>query len=86
MYGWSICDQSYNLPSPLWSYQLSGFLFSALLLILALIQTLKQSIDMYKATKQWQPNRYMKLLIKDGIIYYVLYVISFFYHSVCRAY
>ena len=62
---------------------LPGFLFSVLLLILALVQTLKQSIDMYKATKQWQPNRYMELLVKDGIIYFVLYVISLFYHFLC---
>lgn len=54
--------------------------FASLLLILALIQTLKQSWDMYKATKKWQPNRYIKLLMRDGIIYFVLYVALLFYH------
>ena len=86
LYDWSICGESYSVPSPLWSYELPSFLFSALLLILALIQTLKQSVEMYKATKQWQPNRYVKLLVKDGIIYFVLYVSWLFFHSFWHAY
>ncbi|KAF8452882.1 hypothetical protein L210DRAFT_3519884 [Boletus edulis BED1] len=32
---------------------------------------------MYKATKQWRPNRYMQKLVSDGIIYFVVNV---FYH------
>ena len=29
---------------------------------------------MYKATKQWQPNRYMERLVKDGIVYFLVCV------------
>ena len=86
LYGRSACNQSYSTPSPLWTYELPNFLFSALLLILALIQTLKQSMEMYKATKQWQPNRYMKQLVKDGIIYFALCVIRLLYHFLCHVY
>lgn len=50
------------------------FVLSALLLILALGRTLGQTIEMYKATKQWQPNRYLKLFLTDGILYFILYV------------
>ena len=50
-----------------------------MLLILALVRTVKGSVGMYKATKQWQPNRYMKLLAKDGILYFFVYVDFFFY-------
>ena len=32
---------------------------------------------MYKATKQWQPNHYMQLFMKDGILYFVAYVSPF---------
>ncbi|KAF8444007.1 hypothetical protein L210DRAFT_3105839 [Boletus edulis BED1] len=47
----------------------------ALLAILAVFQTLKQSFEMYKATKIWQPNRYMRKLVKDGILYFVVNVL-----------
>ena len=50
------------------------FILSITLLILAVIQTLKHSVEMYRATKQWQPNRYMQLLVRDGILYFLLYV------------
>ena len=29
---------------------------------------------MYKATQKWQPNRYIQLFVKDGILYFVVYV------------
>ena len=29
---------------------------------------------MYKATKKWQPNQYMQLFVKDGILYFLSYV------------
>jgi hypothetical protein len=45
-----------------------------MLLILAVISNLKQSVALYKATKQWQPNHYMQLFMKDGILYFVAYV------------
>ena len=38
---------------------------------------------MYKATKQWKPNKYMQHLMKDGMLYFFVYVSTFFYfHSV----
>jgi len=51
------------------------FVLSATLLILAVFQTLKQSVGMYKATKQWQPNRYMQQLVRDGIFYFLVNVV-----------
>ena len=50
------------------------FVLSASLLSLAVIKTLKQSIQMYKATKQWQPNKYMQQLVNDGVFYFLVYV------------
>ena len=50
------------------------FVLGAALLILAVTQTLKQSVNMYKATKHWQPNRYMQRLMKDGILYFLVCV------------
>ncbi|KAF8553840.1 hypothetical protein OG21DRAFT_1509602 [Imleria badia] len=54
--------------------EIPRFFLSVLLLILAAFPTLKQSIEMYKATKQWQPNKYMQQLVGDGIVYFVVNV------------
>ncbi|KAN0080150.1 hypothetical protein V8E55_009716 [Tylopilus felleus] len=35
---------------------------------------MKQSVNMYKATKLWQPNRYMQQLVTDGTIYFLAYI------------
>jgi len=48
------------------------FLLGFILLALAVTQTLKQSVAMYKATKLWQPNRYIQQFMQDGILYFLL--------------
>ena len=69
------CDFFFDVPPNITIYfMIPRFVLSAVLLVLALTQTLKQSIQMYKATKQWQPNQYMKLFVRDGIIYFFMYV------------
>ena len=74
----AICDVFLDPPQNITIYFfIPRFLLSALLLILALIQTIKESVEMYKATKWWQPNRYIKLLAKHGIIYFFTYVDCF---------
>ena len=42
-----------------------------------IIQFVRQSLQIYRATKQWQLNRYTKLFFREGIIYFLVYVISF---------
>ncbi|KAF8119702.1 hypothetical protein EV363DRAFT_1196235 [Boletus edulis] len=53
---------------------LPGLLLAATLFIFAVFQAVKQSVELYKATKQWQPNRYVQQLVSDGITYFALYV------------
>ncbi|KAF8554413.1 hypothetical protein OG21DRAFT_1094707 [Imleria badia] len=38
--------------------------------ILAVVQFMKQSLETYRVTKQWQLNRYMNLLVRQGILYF----------------
>ena len=72
----SFCSASYvNVPPMLNMYPATPrFVLGAALIILAVFQTMKQSVELYKATKQWQPNRYMQQFVKDGIIYFLVYV------------
>ncbi|KAF8440000.1 hypothetical protein L210DRAFT_3541406 [Boletus edulis BED1] len=73
----SFCNISgMNTPATLQVYQTAPRLvISAALVILAVSQTLKQSFEMYKVTKQWQPNRYMQKLVGDGILYFIMNII-----------
>ena len=80
----SICEGFSNAPSSIYFCDaILRLLLSAALLILALIQTLKESVQVYKATKKWQSNRYLQLLARDGVLYFLVYVSPFpFFHSI----
>jgi len=69
------CGYSFihNVPILLGVYcAVPRFLVSAMLLILVVARTLKESVDMYKATKQWQLNRYLNMFLRDGIFYFLV--------------
>ena len=72
----SFCNNSLSDTASMFAVyeEIPRFILSAILLILAITQTLRQSVNMYKATKQWQPNRYMQRLVRDGILYFLVYV------------
>ncbi|KAF8553933.1 hypothetical protein OG21DRAFT_1603838 [Imleria badia] len=42
----------------------------ATLCILAIVQSVRQSLQMYRATKQWQLDQYMSLLVRQGVLYF----------------
>lgn len=80
------CNHSINVPSHAEIYfTIPRLILAALLLILTVTQTLKQSIEMYKATMQWQPNQYMMFLVKEGILYFILYVLLFLLFNLFRS-
>jgi hypothetical protein len=39
--------------------------------VFAIAQVIRQSLRMYRVTKQWQLNRYMGLFVKQGILYFL---------------
>ena len=76
---YSFCTEVYPVIGPYLKYVVIWpILFDVLLLILALIPLVKESNAMYKATGRWEPNRYMSLIVKEGVAYLFLYVV----HSV----
>jgi len=52
-----------------------GFSFCAITYSIPLINTWRQSFQMYHATKHWQLNRYMALLVHQGILYFIAFFI-----------
>ena len=81
----TVCIVSFtpSVPELLGVYDtLPRVFLSAMLLIFAIFRSLKQLIDMYNATKQWQPNRYMNQLTRDGTSYFIMYV-SVSFSNIC---
>ncbi|KAF8452874.1 hypothetical protein L210DRAFT_2061202 [Boletus edulis BED1] len=68
----SFCNPSFTNAPPTHNVYIvvPRLVLGATLMILTVFQTLKQSFEMYKLTKAWQPNRYMKVLARDGILYF----------------
>ena len=53
---------------------ISRIVLGAAMCVLVTIEFARQSFQFYRATKVWQPNRYMKLLLKQGLLYFFVYV------------
>ena len=51
-----------------------GITHSAVVCTFVIVQFVRQSVQMYRVTKQWQLNRYMTLLVQQGIFYFFAYV------------
>ena len=75
-------NSSFKLQLVQWGVTALRTVLGIMILILAVISALKESVAMYKATKQWQPNCYMQLFAKDGILYFLVYVFPFPFLSV----
>jgi hypothetical protein len=52
-----------------------------LLCILAVAKFVRQSLEMHKALKQWRSDRYMKLFVRESILYFIAYALRFFRYS-----
>lgn len=48
-----------------------------LMCLLAIYQSLRQSLQLYRATGRWQFNKYFKLLLHQGVLYFLMYVFIF---------
>jgi len=44
--------------------------------MLAFVQFVRQSLQMYRVTKQWQLDRYMNLLVRQGILYFLVIFVT----------
>ncbi|KAN0092658.1 hypothetical protein V8E55_003442, partial [Tylopilus felleus] len=71
----SICTVPYSL-WPAWVYVafILQITHGVTTCILVTIEFVRQSLQMYQVTKQWQLNRYMSLLVKQAVLYFFVYV------------
>jgi presenilin-like A22 family membrane protease len=78
-----LCNITFsNTPSQLNAYDaVPRSVLGFALLVLVVIQALKQAFEMYKATKQWQLNQCIQHLVREGILYFVMCVLLFAFLS-----
>ena len=70
----SVCLQQYG--SPIWAEAIDAvqITLGTLMCLLVDIQFIREALQMYKATKHFQLNRYMNLLVREVIVYLLAYV------------
>lgn len=61
---------------PVWPNTIDGFQLAlgAIMCLLIAVRFTKQALQMYKATKRLQLSRYMNVLSREGLIYFLAYV------------
>ena len=64
-----------NFP-PIWGeiIDVVQIILGALMCLLVAVRFAKESVQMYTVTKQLRLNRYMNLLVRQGMLYFVAYV------------
>ncbi|KAN0094338.1 hypothetical protein V8E55_002625 [Tylopilus felleus] len=72
----SRCDYSSDFTTPSAAYRaIPRFILGVALLILAFVPTFKQSVEIYKVTKRWKTTQSMKLLVREGTVYFVVNIL-----------
>ena len=88
VFNFKSCDYSSSTEPPATYRAIPRFVLGGTLLILAVIPPLRQSVEMYKVTKRFQTNRTMELLVREGAVYFVVYVslLSFLIFLIARTF
>lgn len=80
----SFCAALYDPPILSSIINIVQITLGAPMCLLVVIQFFKEALQVYKATKRIRMNRYMNLLARESIIYFLVYVhVTFFrlFHS-----
>lgn len=73
--GASFCSTSYSFIPEFGLYvSIPRFILAALMFIFALVRFFNESLQMYRATRQWLPSRYLNLLVRESVLYFLAYV------------
>ena len=61
------------------------FILGTVMCVLVTAQFVRHSLQMYQATRKWQLNRYTSLLVRDSLLYFLVYVLPapFFFSAGC---
>ena len=74
---YSICEfQIVVLFSVILLQTAAQVILGTLMCLLAVIQSIRESLQMYRVTERFEISRYLSLLTRDGILYFLAYVHS----------
>ena len=81
----SFCVWQNKLPSLTKVVSILQMTHAAAMCVLAIAQFVRQLLQMHRVMKGWQLNRYMNLLVQQGILYFLGYVPFPFFFSISSA-
>ncbi|KAF9232819.1 hypothetical protein BU15DRAFT_67137 [Melanogaster broomeanus] len=77
LFGTTTCTLSFNVSSSLNAYFLiPKVVLSAVLCGFAVVQLVRESLQMHRAIKQWRSNQYLELLVRESVLYFVVYLFA----------
>ncbi|KIJ07075.1 hypothetical protein PAXINDRAFT_103107 [Paxillus involutus ATCC 200175] len=72
----NFCVATYDTTSLFGTYTvIPRLVLGVILCTLAVAKFVRESLDMHKAIKQWQPNRYLELLTRESVLYFIAYLV-----------
>jgi len=73
--GSSLCSYKHTRFAHTWTKVviILQMIYGGVLCILASAQFARGSLEIYRATKQWQLNRYMNLLVWQSVVYFLIF-------------
>ena len=72
---YSVCEFQNIVPFSIIVLQTAAeVILGTLMCLLAVIRFIRESLQMYRVTKQFEISRYLSLLTRDGILYFLGYV------------
>ena len=77
----SFCAQSNSATPPVWLLDLAfaaAIALGILMCLLTAIRFVKELLQVRRMTNCFHLNRYMKCLARDGMIYFIMYVLVLF--------
>ena len=75
MLDYSVCESQIVVPLSVILFQAAAqAILGALMCLLAVIRFVRESLQMYRVTKRFEISRYLSLLTRDGILYFLAYV------------
>lgn len=84
MLDFSFCASQYEPPVFFVVVDIAQTTLGVVMCLLIVVRFIREAFQMYKATKRLSFNRYMNLLVREGIIYFIVCVyISLFVFLFC---
>jgi len=75
------------ISTPIWAQALDSvqIVLGALMCLLVAVQFIKEALQMHSVTKRFQLNRYMKLLVREGVIYFIVILVFALFNVMANA-